>query len=123
MTKDRIKKHAHHERGFWASFWIVLIVLHAILMALTEIYVLRGSDAVNRPVLIGILVINSLAAIVAMFGVWKWKQWGLYLYAISVIIAITVGLILTASQLIVFNRIILPAILGWTFKDKWDYFE
>ena len=123
MAKNNKKKSAHHERGFWASFWIVVIVLHAIVMAFTEIYVLKGPDDVNRPVLIGILVINSIASIIAMFGVWKWKQWGLYLFAITVIISITVGLILTGSQLIVFNRIILPAFLAWTLKDKWDYFE
>ena len=122
MPKSK-KKHHLPERSFWASFWIVIIALHAIGMAFLEIFVLTGPDEVNRPVLIGILVINSLATIIAMFGVWRWKEWGLYLYAITVIISLTVGLILTASQLFVFSRVILPAFLGWTLKDKWDYFD
>ena len=122
MSKTK-KKHHQPERSFWASFWIVIIALHAIGMAFLEIFVLTGPDEVNRPVLIGILVINSLATIIAMFGVWRWKEWGLYLYAITVIISLTVGLILTASQLFVFSRVILPAFLGWTLKDKWDYFD
>jgi len=123
MAKGSKKKNAHHKRSFWTSFWIALIVIHAVVMGLIEVFVLRGPDEVNRPVLIGILAINSLATIIAMFGVWKWKQWGLYTFAITVIISITVGLILTASQLIVFNRLILPAFLAWTLKDQWDYFE
>jgi hypothetical protein len=122
MAKDK-KKQSQPKRSFWASFWIVVIVIHAIVMAFIEIYVLRGPDDVNRPVLIGLLVINSLATIIAMFGVWKWKEWGLYMYAITVIISITVGLILTASQLFVFNRMILPAFLGWTLKDQWENFD
>ena len=123
MAKHHKKESAHHKRSFWTSFWIALIVIHAVVMGLIEVFVLRGPQEVNRPVLIGILVINSLATIIAMVGVWKWKQWGLYTFAITVIISITVGLILTASQLIVFNRLILPAFLAWTLKDQWDYFE
>jgi hypothetical protein len=122
MAKNK-NKQAQPERSFWASFWIVIIVIHAIVMAFIEISVLQGPEDVNRPVLIGILVINSLATIIAMYGVWKWKEWGLYMYAVTVIISITVGLILTASQLIVFNRMILPAFLGWTLKDQWENFD
>jgi hypothetical protein len=122
MAKAK-KKHNQPERSFWASFWIVIIALHAIGMAFVEIFVLRGPDEVNRPVIIGILLISSLATIVAMFGIWRWKEWGLYLYAITVVISLTVGLILTASQLFVFSRIILPAFLGWTLKDKWENFD
>ena len=122
MAKHK-KKPTKPERSFWASFWIVVIVIHAIVMAFVEISVRQGPEDVNRPVLIGILVINSLATIIAMYGVWKWKEWGLYVYAVTVILSITVGLILTASQLIVFNRMILPAFLGWTLKDQWDYFD
>jgi hypothetical protein len=123
MAAHRKKESTHHKRSFWTSFWIALIVIHAVVMGLIEVFVLRGPDEVNRPVLIGILAINSLATIIAMVGVWKWKQWGLYTFAITVIISITVGLILTASQLIVFNRLILPVFLAWTLKDQWDYFE
>jgi hypothetical protein len=124
MTKQKSKDQKHlQERSFWASFWIVIIIIHAIVMAIIETAVLKGPQDVNRPVLIGILAISSLATIIAMYGVWRWKQWGLYCYAITVIVSITVGLILTASQLFVFNRVILPAFLAWSLKDKWAYFD
>ncbi|NIV37003.1 MAG: hypothetical protein GWN58_48495, partial [Anaerolineae bacterium] len=61
--------------------------------------------------------------IVAAIGAWNWKRWGLWLYAISTVAGIAVGLVLTRTQLIVFHDIVPLVILGWLVKDKHQWFD
>ena len=65
----------------------------------------------------------AIADIVAAVAIWYWKKWGLRLYAISTVIGIAAGLILTASQLVVFHDIIPLAVLGYVIKDRWGDFD
>lgn len=68
-----------------------------------------------------VLLILSLADIVAAIGAWNWRRWGLVLYGISTAAGIAVGLMLTGSQLVVFHDIIPLTVLGYLYKDKWAY--
>jgi hypothetical protein len=113
---------APKERGTWLSLWLILILLHG-LLASGLIWYLRSQRNDPSPswVLI-ILFLLALADIVAALAAWNWKKWGLWLYAISTAVGIVIGLILTASQLIVFHDIIPLVILGFLVRDKRDYF-
>lgn len=122
MTKQKQAHAVHKERGTWLSLWLILILLHGIL-ASGLIWYLRAQRNDPSPswVLI-ILFLLAIADIVAAIAAWNWKRWGLWLYAISTASGIVVGLVLTASQLIVFHDIIPLVILGYLVRDKRDHF-
>jgi uncharacterized membrane protein (DUF2068 family) len=102
---------------------LVLIALHGV-GAVYLIFTLRadtspGALAWIAPTLFAL----AIADIVAAVAIWYWKKWGLRLYAISTAIGIAVGLIVTASQLIVFHDIIPLVILGYIIKDRRSDFD
>lgn len=122
MKSDR-RKSPTRERSCWLSGWLILILLHGILASLLILY-LRQQRADPSPAwILLILFALALADIVAAIAIWYWKRWGLVLYAVSTAIGIVVGLVLTASQLIVFHDIIPLAILGYLVKDYWGAFS
>ena len=111
------------ERGTWLSAWLILIALHSILYAFLILY-LRGQSNEDSPVWMAIVVfVLSIVDVVAVIAIWNWKKWGLQLYAVTTVVAIAVGLMLTGTQLIVFHAILPLAILGYLIKDKWAQFE
>lgn len=122
MTKRKPARTAPKERGTWLSLWLIVILLHGIL-ASGLIWYLRAQRNDPSPswVLI-ILFVLAIADIVAALAAWNWRKWGLWLYAISTVVGIVVGLVLTASQLIVFHDIVPLAILGYLVRDKWSDF-
>lgn len=122
MTKRKPARTAPKERGTWLSLWLIVILLHGVL-ASGLIWYLRAQRNDPSPswVLI-ILFVLAIADIVAALAAWNWRKWGLWLYAISTVVGIVVGLVLTASQLIVFHDIVPLAILGYLVRDKWSDF-
>jgi len=122
MTTRRQHSVVAKERGSWLSLWLILILLHGI-FASGLIWYLRSQRSDPSPSwVLGILFLLAIADIVAAIAVWYWKKWGLRLYAISTVVGIVIGLVLTASQLVVFHDIIPLAILGYLVRDKRDYF-
>jgi hypothetical protein len=121
MTK-RNTGASRKEHGGWLSAWLIFIGLQGILYTFLILY-LRGRRQDPSPAwLLVILFSLSLADIVAVIATWKWKKWGVQLYALSTFIGIAVGLVFTGSQLIVFHDIVPLAILGYLIKDKWRCF-
>ena len=118
------KKHKQHkDRGFWASFWIILFGLQSILYVFLIYDWLYRADNIDKPLILGSLVLVTLADLVALAAIWFWQRWGWYVLVASTIAAIVVGLIATATQLIVFHDILPLVILGWVYREKWDYFN
>lgn len=123
MSKSARKTPAPKERGGCLSVWLSLIVIHGVVSAALIAYLRTERDLSSPWWVWAILFVFALADIVAMIGVWKWKKWGLWLYAVSTVVGIAIGLVLTASQWIVFHDIIPLAILGYLVKDKQKYFS
>jgi membrane protein YdbS with pleckstrin-like domain len=122
MTKQKQAPASPRERGTWLSLWLILILLHGI-FASGLIWYLRAQRSDPSPSwMLAILFVLAIADIVAAVAAWYWKKWGLWLYTISTVIGIVVGLVLTASQLIVFHDIIPLAILGYLVRNKWGDF-
>ena len=122
MTRKKVGQ-VHKERGTWLSLWLILIMLHG-LIASGLIWYFRAQDNESSPVwMLAILFILGVADIVAAIAAWYWKKWGLWLYVISTIVGIAVGLVLTRTQLIVFHDIIPLVILGYLVKDKQKWFD
>lgn len=121
-TKSITKKKKQKVRGFWVSFFLVIIIVQGILA--TVLFDIYRTDAttLDRPIVLGLMIIHSLANIAAAVGIWFWKRWALYLYAASTILAIIVGLI-TVGMWSMFSLIFPFVILAWLLQEKWDYFE
>ena len=111
------------ERGTWLSIWLIFIMVHGIIATILIGYLQQQEQITRFPWALPVLVALSLADIVAGIATWYWKKWGLTLYAISTVVSIVVGLIVTASQLIVFHDIIPLVILGYLVKDKMKLFD
>ena len=123
MNKNTSRKPASKKRGGWLSAWLILIMIHGVLAA-ALIWYLRTEGNLSSPWWVwSILFILALADIVAAIAAWNWKRWGLWLYTASTGAGIVIGLVLTASQLIVFHDIIPLVILGMLIKDKHGYFD
>ena len=101
------------ERGTWLSIWLIIIMVHGIIATILVLYLRQQEHITRFPWALPALLALSLVDIVAGIGAWYWKKWGLTLYAVSTVVGIVVGLIVTASQLIVFHDIIPLVILGF----------
>ncbi len=119
MTKK--PQEASKERGCWLTGWLILMLIHGIISSLL-IYSQRNQEGGDQSIWLGLLLLSSIAIIVAAVAIWYWQRWGLILYAIAIGVSIVAGLILTATQLWVFHEIIPLVILGFLVKDKWAYF-
>ena len=118
-----MSKTSHHiERGFWLSLVLILIMIHSIFSIWFVYNAQQASTATSTPWLIGGLVLVAIAKFFAAIAIWNWKKWGLYLFAVSVVLSVILGLILTGWWLIVFNEVLPLAILGWLIRDKWPNF-
>jgi len=111
----------HKERGTAVTIVLVLMALHGI-FATYFYYTVRTQEAdLNRPMLLSLMVLHSLANVIAAVGIWYWKKWALYVYAASTIVAMVVGLLAVGAWSIFY--MVLPfAIVGWVLRTKWDYF-
>ena len=111
----------HKERGFWLSLILVVMAVHGIFGTVLY-YAIRTQEALDRPWIISLMVLHSLANIVAAVGIWNWKKWALYVYAVSTGLAIFVGLVSVGARSI-FYMLFPFLILGWILRPKWDYFK
>lgn len=113
-------KAEHKERGFWLSFFLVIMALHGIAAAF--LYdALRTDASIERTWLVSLMVVHSLANVLAAAGIWYWKKWALYVYAGSTVLAVVVGL-LAVGAWSVFYFVLPLAIVGWVLRNKWAYF-
>ena len=108
-------------RDFWLSLILIVMALHGIFGTILY-YTIRTQEALDRPWIISLMALHSLANLISVVGVWFWKKWALYVYAASTVLAIFVGLI-SLGAWSVFYMILPFAILGWMLRSKWDLFE
>ena len=123
MSKSKKNQTQVKERGTWLSIWLIFIMIHGI-VASGLIWYLRNQGGDSSPAwILAVLFVMAIVDVVAAILVWNWKRWGLWLYAISTVVGIVLGLVLTRSQLWVFHDIIPLVILGFLVKDKQSYFD
>ena len=109
-------------RGTWLTVALVIIVLHGLLAAIFYATVRVQEADVARPMVLTLTSIHFLANVVAAVGIWYWKKWALYVYAMSAVLALVLGLV-TVGAWSVFYMVLPVAILGWLLRTKWDYFS
>jgi|WetSurMetagenome_2_1015567.scaffolds.fasta_scaffold48925_1 hypothetical protein len=123
-VKGSPKKPIHKERGTLLSVLIVLIGLHGILGAYVG-YATMKTEYARVPWVLPVLILVSVAAIVAAVAMWYWKEWGIYLFAIVCIAQAALHLMITGNLLIVFYEILPVAILAYVInlQSKRKLFE
>lgn len=121
MSNKPTKSH-HKVRGAGVTIFLVIMAIHG-LFATYFYYTLRTQQSyLERPVILGLMLLHSFANVIAAAGIWYWKKWAIYLYAGSTILAVVVGLISVGAWSLFY--MVLPFfILGWLMRSKWDYFE
>ena len=98
-------------------------MVHGALLAAISIMEKNARGEVTHPVMVALFILAAVADVVAGIGMWKWKKWGYYLYFVSMIVSMVVGLLNTGSLLMVFYAVLPFAVVGWFIRPKWNYFE
>jgi hypothetical protein len=108
-------------RGTLLTIALIIMAVHGMVAA--YLYsTLSTAPEVQRPWVISLMVLHSLANIAAAAGIFYWKKWGLYVYAYSTIVALVVGLI-SIGIWSVFYMVLPFVIVGWLLRSKWGYFD
>ncbi len=121
MTTKKKNAPIRKERGFWLTFALILMAVHGIVAAVLY-NALSVAPEIQRPWIITMMVVHSLANVVAALGIFFWKKWALYVYAASTVLALIAGLISVGAWSVFY--VVLPlAIVGWLLRSKWAYFD
>ncbi len=111
-----------HHHGFWLTAFLVIVVLHA----LFNIWLVRDSIQQQyeplTPWIVPAFFLVAVVDIIAVIGIWYWKKWGLYLFAVSTLITIMASLALTGSIFLLFFYLIPLGILGTIIGTRWKWF-
>jgi hypothetical protein len=124
-AKGAPKKPVNKHRGALLSVLIILIGVHGVSAAILCYSYLKQPYIIQRPWMIGILALISLADIVAAVGLWLWKQWGMYVYIIATAALAAISIVLTANMWVSLYQFIPVAILGYviSLQNKQKLFE
>jgi hypothetical protein len=118
-----VEKSQQVERGIGLTIWLALLVIQSALGIYLILDLNNRPDDPSRPYLLAALFILSAAKLIGVLGIWLWKRWGLYTYAVSVIGMAIIGLMLTGTGLMIFYELLPVAITGWLVREKLQYFQ
>lgn len=122
-NKNQKHKHKHKHRGFWPTFWLVFFGLQSIFYIFLINDFLSQTGTIDKPLILGGLIILTIADLVGLLGIWLWKKWGWYVYLIAAAGSIILGLVATGNWLAPLHEIMPFVILGWVYRGKTDNFD
>ena len=105
-------------RGTGLTIWLALLGIQSALGIILILDLTKRPEDPSRPYLLAALFILTAVKLVGVFGIWIWKKWGLYTYAIAVVGIAIIGLTLTGSAMIVFYELLPVSITGWLLREK-----
>lgn len=120
---EKGQKNGHHQRGCGLTGFLILVIILGVGRSLFYYKLLKQDYERDLVWVLPVLFILSLATLISGFGMWKWKRWGLYLFAGAALASIAAGLILTGSIFVVFYELLPVAILGSILGKTSKYFE
>lgn len=99
--------------------------VHAVFATYLSYTYLKQDYVGQRSWILVVLVLSSLADIVAAVGLWLWKQWGIYLYIIATAALAAISIIVTGNVWVSLYQFIPVAILGYviSLQNKQKLFE
>lgn len=124
-AKGSAQKQVKKRRGGLLSFLIILMGVHAVFATYLSYTYLKQDYVGQRSWILVVLVLSSLADIVAAVGLWLWKQWGIYLYILATAALAAISIIVTGNVWVSLYQFIPVAILGYviSLQNKQKLFE
>lgn len=126
----RMPPPAYRERSGCLNLWLGASALFGAFAVVSMIdlwaFVFRTPNAFQRVSPVALFLYSALliGLLVCVWGIWKWKQWGVYGAALTSIaspfIEYSLGVATTSDWVAPFVQII---ILYYLVKDKWDDFD
>mgnify|MGYP001290674392 CR=1 FL=1 len=110
MSKQTKQLSARKRRNTLLTIALVIVLLHGILM--TAIFWTVRPDVERNlgNVAVWIMLLSSVADVVAAIAMWYWKRWGIYLYGVAAIGAAIVAVMASGDLFLLFGAL-LPAII------------
>ena len=115
-NKSKANKQPRKQRGTLLTVLLLLILIYSIFTTWVAWTNLKADYGPSVPWVLPVLFLVSVADIVAVFAMLYWKQWGIYLYAISRTVAAVCHLILTGSMLIAIADFIPVAFVAYAIQ-------
>lgn len=124
-SKRSAKTEIRKKRGILLSSLLVIIFLHAILATFLVYSSLKQDYIGQKTGILVVMILISLADLIAAVGMWFWKQWGIYLYIMATIVVAAMSIVLTGSVWVSLYQFIPVAILGYviSLQNKQKLFE
>jgi cytochrome bd-type quinol oxidase subunit 1 len=142
MSKSKAQKHRAHQphgqtttakattaapanrhRSGLITAVIILVLLHGVLFTLLAWSDLRTNGVEERSLYMPLLLITSVADVIAAVALWYWKNWGFQLYVASTLVMATSALMNTGSILVLFASILPAIIVAYIYLPKQRLFD
>lgn len=111
------------ERTSLITAVIVLIFLHGALFTLLAWSDMRTNGIEERTLYMPLLLITSVADVIAAVALWYWKRWGFQLYVAATLVMATAGLMNTGYILVLFASLLPAIIAAYIFLPKQHLFD
>lgn len=102
---------------------IVLVGLHGVIWTALTLGVFQSTAYIARPVALAILLIASVAAIVAAVGMWLWKRWGWTLFLVAGIATAATALAASGNLIIFFGSFLQVIIAAYLIYPQLKHFS
>lgn len=96
---------------------IIYVIIHGFLWTAASWATARELSG-NRPWYLGLLVLASIASVVAGVALWYWKRWGFYVYAVSAVAVAVLTLLFTGSTWIMLGGLLPVALVAYALYPK-----
>ena len=122
-TKAAAQTEPAKQRNTLLTIALVLVILHGILVVALF---WAGAPETQRTVgsiALWLTILAAVGDVVAAVGMWNWKRWGIYLYAIATVAAAVGALLATGSMLFLFGSMLPAIIVLYIVAMQRDKFE
>ena len=120
------------DRGVFLTILVIYGALQAILVFFSGIiYPIVGMGLRGGSQILLVSLLEFIPLVAALYGIWMWKKWGVYLLFASILITIistfVFDLVLKVysgyAQGVIFLDILGAALWFWAIYRKWSLFE
>lgn len=96
---------------------IVLVILHGLLWTAGSWATVRNFTG-DTPLYLGLLLVSSIASVVAGVALLYWKRWGFYVYAASVVAEAVLTLLFTGSAWVMIGGLLPAFVVAYILYPK-----